>query len=401
MSRQHATPVLIGEANAVALSALSLGSGPDQISESDLQAIIHSHPNCLPIAEVDQSFAGAVPICRELATPAGYIDNLLLTPGGLPVLVECKLWRNPQARREVVGQIIDYAKELAKWTSSDLQREVAKSTGRSGDVLLDILVEAGSEVDEIALNDSITANLRRGRFLLLIVGDGIREGVEAIAEYLQGNVGLHFTLGLVEVPIFLLPSGERLMMPRVLARTTLISRTVVSAPESYQVVEGEEADEASLDHLDPAGRVAFWRDFVDGLRLDDPEQPMPKAGRQGYVTTAMPVPGGNAWLVIYRSEPTWEVGVYLSFARESVGARVNEILLDDWDEIQGQLGGTATISAPDRLGRRLITDSIRTGPWTNPAERIRAFEWLRTRTNDFVNVLRPKIKAIIADFKED
>jgi hypothetical protein len=46
-----------------------------------------------------------------------------VTPSGLPVLVECKLWRNPQARHQVVSQILDYAKELSRWSSSDAQRE--------------------------------------------------------------------------------------------------------------------------------------------------------------------------------------------------------------------------------------------------------------------------------------
>jgi hypothetical protein len=54
-----------------------------------------------------------VPICTELNTPAGPIDNFMVSPSGLPVLVECKLWRNPEARREVVSQILDYAKESA------------------------------------------------------------------------------------------------------------------------------------------------------------------------------------------------------------------------------------------------------------------------------------------------
>ena len=53
----------------------------------------------------------------ELKTPAGPIDNFMVTPSGLPVLVECKLWRNPEARRQVVGQILDYAKELSRWQS--------------------------------------------------------------------------------------------------------------------------------------------------------------------------------------------------------------------------------------------------------------------------------------------
>jgi hypothetical protein len=48
------------------------------------------------------------------------IDIFMVTPSGLPVLVECKLWRNPEGRREVIGQILDYAKELSRWSSSDL-----------------------------------------------------------------------------------------------------------------------------------------------------------------------------------------------------------------------------------------------------------------------------------------
>lgn len=400
MSRQHASPILIDGESSEALQVLSLGNSDEQIVEDHIQGLVHNHPSCLPIAEIDQIFSGAVPICRELRTSAGYIDNLLITPSGLPVLVECKLWRNPQARREVVGQIIDYAKELARWTVSDLQREVSTSLGRSGNVLIDLLAEAGHEVDESDFSDAVTANLQRGRFLLLIVGDGIREGVEAISEYLQGNAGLHFTFGLVELPIYLLPDGRRIVAPRVVARTTLINRSVVTVPEGHRLVEESESAEETPEDSDPAGRVMFWRDFVAGLTLDDPEQPMPKAGRQGYVTTGMPVPGGNAWLVIYRNEPSFEVGVYLSFSRESIGARVNDLLLEEWDEIREELGGTPSASE-DKSGRRLIQDSFRTGSWSIPEERMKAFEWLRDRTNTFVNVLRPRIKAIVADIGDE
>jgi hypothetical protein len=51
--------------------------------------------------------------------------------------------------------------------------------------------------------------------LLLIVGDGIREGVEGIAEYLQAHAGLHFSPGLVEQPTYVMPDGGRLVVPRV------------------------------------------------------------------------------------------------------------------------------------------------------------------------------------------
>ena len=164
----------------------------------------------------------------------------MVTPSGLPVLVECKLWRNPEGRRDVVGQILDYAKELSRWSSSDLQREVSRRLKRDGDPLLEMVRAVDPEVNEIQFNDALTANLRRGRFLLLIVGDGIREGVEAIAEYLERHAGLHFSLGLVELPIYLMPNGDRLVAPRVLARTTIITRNVVAVPDGYALQEAED-----------------------------------------------------------------------------------------------------------------------------------------------------------------
>ena len=65
--------------------------GGDAVSEAYIQALVHEHPACLPIAEIDAMFSGPVPICTELNTPAGPIDNFMVTPSGLPVLVECKL----------------------------------------------------------------------------------------------------------------------------------------------------------------------------------------------------------------------------------------------------------------------------------------------------------------------
>ena len=77
----------------------------DAVSEAYIQALVHEHPACLPIAEIDAMFSAPVPICTELNTPAGAIDNFMVTPSGLPVLVECKLWRNPEVSR-LVGAIV-------------------------------------------------------------------------------------------------------------------------------------------------------------------------------------------------------------------------------------------------------------------------------------------------------
>lgn len=372
--------------------------------EAEIQALVHAHPDSLPIAEIDPLFVGAVAICREMQLgTAGRVDNFLITPSGLPVLIECKLWRNPEARREVVGQILDYAKVLSRWTFSDLQREVGSRTGMGPDALLKLVRDADPRVKEAEFTDAVTANLRRGRFLLLVLGDGVREGVEAIANYLQSHTGLHFTFGLVEFPIYRLPNGERLVAPRVLARTTSILRSVIALPEGYIVQEPAEAA-AELDTVsDPeraalgAKQQAFWKEFIDNyIQLDDRTQEIPKPPRQGYLSFMMPAPQGSSWLTVYRDLHKGEVGLFLSASRNSPGESAREAILENWDTVRPALNGTVR-SEKDKYGRYGIADSRLVGDLNNPGIRTDAFKWLAERVNTFVNVLRPLIRDAVAD----
>lgn len=367
--------------------------------EDYIQQLVHEHPAVLPIAEIDPIYEGAVPICREFATPVGNIDNFLVTPSGLPVLVECKLWRNAQARREVVGQILDYAKELALFTAADVEREAARQHGGGPDTLLEMMRAVAPDLDDVQFHDSLTANLRRGRFLLLIVGEGIHERVELIASYLQAHAGLHFTFGLVELPIYRLPEGGRLVAPRVLARTELITRNVVAVPDGH-AVEAERDAELTAE-VDPQTvalgdeRQAFWEGYLKHLRLDDREQPIPKAPRMGYMALTLPAPGGTSWLTVYRDVRNSEVGVFLSSHRDTPGERAMEAVAAEWETLRPLLGGSARLD--QKQGRPRIVDSKRVRSLADPSERERAYEWLAERTNTFVNVLRPRVRSAVAD----
>ena len=92
------------------------------VSEDTPQYLLFRFPQALPIAAIDATYADAVPVCRELSTPAGYLDALYVNRLGRLTLAEFKLWRNPRARREVIGQILDYAKDFTSWGYEDLQQ---------------------------------------------------------------------------------------------------------------------------------------------------------------------------------------------------------------------------------------------------------------------------------------
>ena len=203
--------------------------------EGWLQGLIEDHPELLPIAEIEPAFAPVVSVGREVATASGYIDNLLLSPQGYLTIVETKLWRNPEARREVVGQIIDYAKDVSRWAFVELESKVQGYNIQRHQSNLGILdsirrIEDIDESEERIIIDTISRNLRTGRFLLLVVGEGIRESVEEMADFLQQTPQLLFTLALVELQVYELGvKGDKplLVIPQIVARTREITRAVV------------------------------------------------------------------------------------------------------------------------------------------------------------------------------
>ena len=217
MSRQHTNPYSIVGDKVFQLQRIS-----DVFDEDWLQRFIFEHHQTIPLGEIEPAFGPLIPVCRELPTKAGPIDLVFINPTGLLTLVECKLWKNPEARREVVGQILDYAKELSRWTYDDLQTAVGQAQSAS-EASLHRLILANSEyIDERDFVDGVACNLRRGRFLLLIIGDGIRENVEQIATFMDKHAHLNFGYALIEYGVFQMPStGEPsyFIQPRVIAQT--------------------------------------------------------------------------------------------------------------------------------------------------------------------------------------
>jgi hypothetical protein len=211
---------------SVALSRVS--TGDRSVDEAWIQRLMLEHPAVLPILELDESFSPPIPIGREIPTSAGPIDVLYITPSGNLTVVEAKLWRNSQARREVIGQIIDYATALAEFGYDTLdQASIAANEMGLWELVGDHDLCPFDSEDELI--DAVAANLRTGRFLLLVVGDGIRHEVERMAAYVQAAPQLRFSLALVELRLFEIPGeSRRVVVPSIVARTEEVTRAVVS-----------------------------------------------------------------------------------------------------------------------------------------------------------------------------
>lgn len=237
----HARPLLVSDLGTDGQSCEELervplkpGSGDGLYDEAWLQRLIQEHPTLLPVREIEPGFSDLVPIAMEVQVSTGsFVDNLFLTTDGDIVVVETKLWRNPEARRDVVGQILRYAEGLSRLTFEDLQRAVGAARKEKAVKLFDLVSAAAPGDSEYVFIDAVSRNLRLGRMLLIIAGDGVQEGVEQLAGFLQRHIGLHFTLGLVEMSLWRSTGdGRFLVQPRILARTVQIDRAVIRVETS-------------------------------------------------------------------------------------------------------------------------------------------------------------------------
>ena len=220
---RHAAPMLVrtGEP-ALALKRIRLGGDDHEGDEREtfLQNLVHEHPEIIPMADIEPAFMPLIPICRELPTAAGYVDNLWLTPEGGIVLGECKLFRNQQARREVIVQALDYARAVAELRYDELEAAVQKTLRLPSTSLWDIVQDRSGQdrtlfPERAQFEDGVQRRLRQSRFMILIIGDGIQEGVEALAGYLQLHAGLHVGLALVDLSIWRDADGHLLVLPRI------------------------------------------------------------------------------------------------------------------------------------------------------------------------------------------
>lgn len=206
-----------------------ISAGDAQYSEQWLQELLDRHPEVLPVSEIEPGFEQIISAGREIACGHGYIDNLFLTGGGDIILVETKLHANSQARREVVAQALDYVSALTAIGYTQFEKVVCAAQHQNGKPqrLYDLVDGLPEVLDECRFFDAVSANLKRGRILALVVGDGVRREAEALAGVLQSHAGSHFTFALVELALYRAADASMFVVPSTLAKTHMIERAVV------------------------------------------------------------------------------------------------------------------------------------------------------------------------------
>ncbi|MBD2054615.1 hypothetical protein H6F88_00975 [Oculatella sp. FACHB-28] len=169
---------------------------PDEYScEEDFQQLLTDFPDLLAGEQINRTSPRRwLFISREAAIPSEEgggdrwsLDHLFLDQDAIPTLVEVKRKSDTRLRREVVGQMLDYAANASLYWSSDIiQSRFIETTQRQGyeadQILADFL--GGAQTPE-HFWQTAQLNLRSGKIRLIFAADWIPSELQRIVEFLN------------------------------------------------------------------------------------------------------------------------------------------------------------------------------------------------------------------------
>jgi hypothetical protein len=190
-------------------------------SEDFMQRLVADHPEL--IADQDGALLlirREQPIAdREDGGGRWSLDHLFVTKAGVPVLVELKRADDTRLRREVVGQMLDYAANgTAYWQGGRISESFAAAMAKQGrDADAELVSFLGAGADPQQFWDQVDANFTAGRIKMVFVADAIPREVARIVEFL--NEQMKADVRAVELSWFESDDGVTTLSPRIVGET--------------------------------------------------------------------------------------------------------------------------------------------------------------------------------------
>jgi len=167
----------------------------DYSSEEYLQTLLENYPNLLAGEQINEANPRKwIVISREFPVPGDdfsggrwSLDHLLLDQEGIPTLVEVKRSSDTRIRREVVGQMLDYAANaISFWKVETIRlRYESKFGNDSEQAKIDMDSKFENPVEYEDYWEKVDNHLKTGRIRLLFVADEIPSELKQIVEFLN------------------------------------------------------------------------------------------------------------------------------------------------------------------------------------------------------------------------
>jgi hypothetical protein len=173
----------------------------------------------------------------SLVTPQGRTiapDIVLLAASGDVVIVEVKLFANPELRdRRVIAQAIDYASSLSALTEDGMARLFNGGTDADWATLVSSHFPDEEDPEELAA--AFLRNAYDGNVHIVVACDKAPKGVYELAKSVSAQSHLSFSLDVVEVTPYVSKDGPAdaiMFVPNVRLSTEIVARTAVTV--SYE-----------------------------------------------------------------------------------------------------------------------------------------------------------------------
>jgi hypothetical protein len=317
-------------------------------AESVLQELLAKFPTVL--AGGDEGIHRWLLISREVSVAgeegeaaSGYLDHLFLDHEGVPTLVEVKRSSDTRVRREVVGQMLDYAANaVAYWPGERLQNLFARRCEREGlDPDAELGGHLGAEREAEEFWEQAAANLKAGRIRLVFVADAIPTSLRRIVEFLNEQMDDAEVVA-IEVKQNV-GAGLRTLVPRMIGQTAAAQAKRARA-EQRQWDESSFFAELATKRGPEEARVA--RDLLEWARVQMPRFTWGKGKVDG---SFIPVLDHNG-------TPHYPLAIYTYGRIEIQFQWLTKPPFDDMDlrrELLGRLNQIPGVSLPeDVIGRR-------------------------------------------------
>lgn len=183
--------------------------------ESDLQDYLEKYPSIIPLDEIVEDASELICIGREVTVPSGAIDLMYVDKEGLITIVETKLIKNPEIRRTVIGQLIEYASFVSQWTTDYIYEIAATYLEQT---LTETMISYVGEFSEDDFKYNIKDNLQNGKIRLIIAVDELNEPMRATVTFLNSHS--NFDILLLQVSSFEESKAKRVIIPKLFGYTT-------------------------------------------------------------------------------------------------------------------------------------------------------------------------------------
>jgi hypothetical protein len=249
-------------------------------SEDLLQTLIEKYPELLAGDQIDpENPVRWIMIKREVSIPGGEqegdrwsIDHLLLDQNAVPTFVETKRSSDTRIRREVVGQMLDYAANAQRyWPIGHIRAMSIAQYGGIDKAEADIVKILGLESGENTLTnleaywDKVEDNLRHGHVRLLFVADRLPPELRRIIEFLNEQMEKAEVLG-VELTQYV-GSKLKALVPTVVGQTEVtrqrkigVRKTIISQQEFMDSCPKEVRDffAKAIEESQEYGMQVYW-----------------------------------------------------------------------------------------------------------------------------------------------